>query len=143
MIFVYMSYAPDDACIKWMDKIVKAHSDRIAVLCLHDYFKTDMTLSDSGEQIFERVVKKNKNVYMVMCGHRYNIGCKAIDIDDDGDGEFDRRVYQLMSNYQAAGEEGGSGYMHFCGSTCVRGNTCHKLFPLYRRQEISRHPGSR
>ena len=113
MIFVYMSYAPDDACIKWMDKIVKAHSDRIAVLCLHDYFKTDMTLSDSGEQIFERVVKKNKNVYMVMCGHRYNIGCKAIDIDDDGDGEFDRRVYQLMSNYQAAGEEGGSGYMHF------------------------------
>ena len=33
--------------------------------------------------------------------------------DSDGDGAPDRRAYQMICNYQAADDHGGSGYMMF------------------------------
>ncbi len=112
-IFVYMSYSPDSEAISWINSVFKKYSDRVGILCVHDYFKTDMTLSASGETLLKRVVKKNPNLYLVLCGHRYTVGMKPLDLDDDGDGENDRRVYQMINNYQAAGEMSGSGYMQF------------------------------
>jgi hypothetical protein len=112
-VFAYMSYAPDKDSIRWLNDVFKEYRDRIGVFCLHEYFKTDMSYSSSGETLFNKVVKKNPNVYLVLCGHRYAVGYKSLDLDDDGDGEVDRRVYELMQNYQAAGQIGGSGYMQF------------------------------
>lgn len=113
IVFAYMSYSPDADGIRWLNDVFKEYRDRVGVLCLHEYFKTDMSYSSSGETIFKKVVKKNPNVYLVLCGHRYTVGHKSLDLDDDGDGQSDRRVYELMQNYQAAGQIGGSGYMQF------------------------------
>ncbi len=110
-VFAYMSYAPDEDGIRWLNDVFKEYRDRVGVLCLHQYFNTDMSYSSPGETLFKKVVKKNPNVYLVLCGHRYSVGHKALDLDDDSDGKTDRRVYELMQNYQAAGQIGGSGYM--------------------------------
>jgi predicted phosphodiesterase len=112
-IFAYMSYAPDADGIKWLNGVFKEYRDRVGVLCLHDYFKSDMSYSSSGATLYKNVVKKNSNVYLVLCGHRYSVGHKKRELDDNGDGQSDRRVYELMQNYQAAGQTGGSGYMQF------------------------------
>lgn len=112
-IFVYMGYAPDDDCIKWLNKVFALYPDRIGVLCLHDYFKTDGELSETGEVIYKKVVKKNPNLYMVLCGHRYRIDSRDSSFDDDGDGTPDRVVHEVICNYQTAGAEGGDGYMRF------------------------------
>lgn len=112
-VFAYMSYSPDADGIRWLNGVFKEYRDRAGVLCLHDYFKTDMSYSPSGETLLKKVVKKNPNIYLVLCGHRYTVGHKPLDLDDDGDGQSDRRVYELMQNYQAAGKIGGSGYMQF------------------------------
>ena len=50
---------------------------------------------------------------MVLSGHRYNIACVPEEFDDDGDGTPDRKAYQMICNYQAADDHGGSGYMMF------------------------------
>ncbi|MCE5235656.1 MAG: metallophosphoesterase [Clostridiaceae bacterium] len=110
-VFAYMGYAPDSGAVAWLNRVFKEHRDRIGVLCVHDYFKTDMTYSDAGATLLKKVVKKNPNVYLVMCGHRYTVGHKSVEFDDDGDGATDRRAYELIQNYQAAGELGGSGYL--------------------------------
>ncbi len=108
-VFVYMSYAPDSSCYKWARSVFKEHGDRIGVLCTHSYFKTNLKRSEDGERFYKEVVEKCPNVYMVLCGHRYNQACEVVKIKDKA-GE--RSVYQMMNNYQAA-EEGGSGYIRF------------------------------
>ena len=112
-VFAYVSYAPDLDAVKYLNDVFRQYKNRIGVLCAHDYFDSDFSYSDSGALLLERVVKTNPNVYLVMCGHRYNVGHVPAAFDDDGDGTADRSVYQLMCNYQAAGQTGGEGYMQF------------------------------
>lgn len=112
-VFVYMGYAPDKKALAWVRSVFDRFPGRVGVLCLHDYLKTDLTLSEQGRPFYEQVVSKCPNVYLVLCGHRYNIACVPALFDDDGDGSPDRTVYQMIGNYQAAGEEGGSGYLRF------------------------------
>lgn len=112
-LFVYMSYGPDNDAIRWINGVFKAYPERIGVLCVHDYFKTDLTYSDAGAALLKKVVKKNPNLYLVLCGHRYTVGHVALELDDDGDGKTDRTVYQMIQNYQGAGSTGGGGYLQF------------------------------
>lgn len=112
-LFVYMGYAPDRDCLAWVRSVFDRFPDRVGVLCLHDYFKTNLTRSDDGERFYDQVVSQCPNLYMVLCGHRYNIACVQDQFDDDGDGVPERTVYQMIGNYQAAGQEGGGGYMRF------------------------------
>ena len=112
-IFVYMGYAPDAACIKWVRSVFDRFPERVGVLCLHDYFKTDLSLSSDGQRFYDQVVAKCPNVYLVLCGHRYNIAARPAFFDHDGDGVAERTVYQLIGNYQTTGKKGGSGYMRF------------------------------
>lgn len=112
-IFVYLSFKPDQASIDWANQTLAAHPDRVGVLCLHEYFNTDNTLTEDGVILKEQIVAKNPNVYMVLCGHRYSVYDEVAEFDDDGDGTPDRQVLQMIMNYQAAGPEGGDGYIRF------------------------------
>lgn len=112
-LFVYVSHAPDSSAIKWASDILAQYPDRVGILCVHDYFDRENELSPDGNELFKKVVKKNPNVYMVLCGHRYTLYAEDVSLDDDGDGTADRTVHQVMANYQAAGAEGGDGYMRF------------------------------
>ncbi len=110
-IFVYMSHAPDKKAIQFILKSFQKHPDRVGILCLHDFITTEGTLSEAGKQLREQVVAKCPNVYMVLCGHRYGLYTLEDAFDDDGDGVKERTVYEIMMNYQAAGKEGGGGYL--------------------------------
>ncbi|HEU5139059.1 MAG TPA: metallophosphoesterase, partial [Bacillales bacterium] len=108
-IMVYMGWGIGDEEINWMNQVLASHADRKAILCFHQYLYNDGTRSALGNRIFEEVVKTNENVIMTLNGHR-KVARRVDQIDDDGDGSPDRKVYQLMANYQS-GPKGGSGYM--------------------------------
>jgi len=110
-IFVYMGYGPTDQAIQWVYDTFKAYPDRIGVLCLHDYYTKTQTLSEDGQKWYDRVVKRSKNLYMVLCGHKYGAYCFPESFDDDRDGTPDRTVYQMLFNYQASLHDGGGGYL--------------------------------
>ena len=112
-IFVYVGYPVTDDTAAYARHTFNDYPDRVGILCAHDYFKTDVTLSEGGSALYKQVVKKCPNVYMALCGHRYNQACVPAPMDDDGDGTPDRTVYQMIMNYQAAGEYGGNGYIRF------------------------------
>ena len=102
----------------------------MGILCVHDYYKTDLSLSDAGALFYEDVVRRCPNLYMVLCGHRYTMACVPVKFDDDENGITDRTVYQMMCNYQAAGSEGGSGYMRLpAGGRVGRGHSHILLLP--------------
>ncbi len=110
-IFVYMSHAPDKKAIQFIKKSFQKYPDRAGFLCVHDFITTEGTLSEAGQQLREQVVAKCPNVYMVLCGHRYGLYTLEDAFDDDGDGVKERTVYEIMMNYQAAGDIGGGGYL--------------------------------
>ncbi len=110
-LFVYLGYNMDEDGIRFVNETLAAHPDRVGILCVHSYFDTDCTLTEQGRRLYDSVVLQNPNLYMVLCGHRYNSRCIPAAVDDDGDGTADRTVLQMICNYQAAGFVGGDGYL--------------------------------
>ena len=110
-VFVYLGYHVDKAGMAFVNETLAAYPDRVGVLCVHSYFDHDCTLTDQGELLYDAVVAKNPNLYLVLCGHRYNSACVPATFDDDGDGTAERTVLQMICNYQAAGHTGGDGYL--------------------------------
>ncbi|MBR5134494.1 MAG: metallophosphoesterase, partial [Clostridia bacterium] len=109
-IFVYLGYGTHtQADYDWLNGVLDAHSDRIAMLAFHDYLNIAAVRSSTGEKLFQNVVLKNPNVRMVFCGHNYSATRRVDEIDDNGDGKADRTVYQMMANYQNI-ENGGNGF---------------------------------
>ncbi len=113
-IFAYMGYNEEyaDEDIAWLNEVLAEHNDRIAILCFHDYLKVSGKRSANGDLFFEKVVLQNPNVRLVLCGHNYLATRRYDFIDDNGDGDPDRNVFQIMANYQAT-LNGGNGFMRF------------------------------
>lgn len=132
-VFAYMGYQPDEAAIRWLTSVFNQYPERVGVLAVHDYFKTDLSLYDSGRALQKAVLAQCPNVYLVLSGHRYNVAAVPVSFDDDGDGTAERTVYQMIANYQAAGSEGGSGYMRFCRLMRLRANCAPTPTPLIWR----------
>ncbi|WP_082235360.1 metallophosphoesterase [Halobacillus massiliensis] len=109
-IMVYMGWGIKQGEINWLNQVLAKHSDRIALLSFHDYLLASGKRSPIGEEIFEKVVTPNKNVVATLNGHYYGSESVVDEIDDDGDDEPDRKVFQMVANYQSE-PEGGQGYM--------------------------------
>ncbi|WP_242144442.1 MULTISPECIES: lamin tail domain-containing protein [unclassified Bacillus cereus group] len=109
-IMLYMGWGVTDEDIQWMKKVLEKYPNRKAILSFHEYLLVSGNRSPIGEKIFNEVVKPNKNVLAVLCGHYHDSETLIDEIDDDGDGIADRKVYQMLADYQG-GPEGGQGYM--------------------------------
>lgn len=109
-IMVYMGWGVDDESISWINQVLAEHPDRKAILSFHEYLLSTGTRHPLGDKLYNQIVVPNKNVIAVLSGHYHEAQTLVDSIDDDGDGNPDRKVYQLLADYQA-GPEGGQGYM--------------------------------
>jgi 3',5'-cyclic AMP phosphodiesterase CpdA len=109
-VFLYMGWDVEAKEIEWMNKVLKRYSDRTAILAFHEYLEKDGERSHQGNEIFEKVVVPNKNVVAVLCGHFHNSELLVDELDDNFDGIIDRKVYQLLADYQK-GPKGGNGFI--------------------------------
>ncbi|GAQ16951.1 metallophosphoesterase [Oceanobacillus picturae] len=110
-IMLYMGWQPDDEGIAWMNEVLAEYPDRIAILNFHQYLNAAGNRTAIADQLFEEVVVPNENVKLVLGGHYHGSEVLVDTIDDDGDGIEDRKVHQLLGNFQDA-ERGGDGYMN-------------------------------
>ncbi|MCU9612618.1 lamin tail domain-containing protein [Caldibacillus lycopersici] len=109
-IMVYLGWGVTDEGIQWMNDVLAAYPDRKAILSFHEYLQASGTRHPLGEKLYNEVVVPNKNVIAVLSGHYHEAQTLVNEIDDNGDGTVDRKVYQMLADYQA-GPEGGQGYM--------------------------------
>jgi hypothetical protein len=109
-IMAYMGWGIGSEEIEWLNKVLSEHSDRKAILGFHDYVLANGQISATGQMLFDQVVKRNPNVFMVISGHYTGSALNTVKVDDNGDGTPERTVYQILSDYQELGE-GGDGYM--------------------------------
>jgi LPXTG-motif cell wall-anchored protein len=114
-IMMYVGWGVSDEEIEWMNDVLKRYPERKAILNFHEYLLASGGLGEEPQRIFNEVVSTNSNVCMVLSGHYHNAQTVVNEFDDDGDGVNDRKVYQMLFDYQGL-PEGGMGYirlMHF------------------------------
>ena len=114
-IMLYMGWAPGDEEIAWMNEVLKAYPERTAIINLHEYMLTTGGLGPIPQRIYDEVITPNPNVRAVMSGHYHDAYTRVDRFDDNGDGEAERTVTQMLFDYQAL-PEGGQGFlrlMHF------------------------------
>jgi hypothetical protein len=109
-IMVYLGWGVTDEGIQWINDVLQAHPDRKAILNFHEYLLATGTRHPLGEKLYNEIVVPNKNVMAVLSGHYHEAQTLIDEIDDNGDETPDRKVYQMLADYQA-GPEGGQGYM--------------------------------
>lgn len=109
-IMVYMGWGVDEEGIQWINDVLKQYPHRMAILNFHEYLLVSGNRSPIGDELYERVVVPNENVIAVLSGHYHDSETLIDEIDDNGDGVVDRKVYQMLADYQG-GPEGGQGYL--------------------------------
>lgn len=131
-IIMGLEFGPRNEVLDWADMVAKEHSDKTIILFTHGYMYSDSTrlgegdswrpqaygigkdtgtkAVNDGEQIWEKLVKPNANIRVVLSGHVLHSGV-GTRVDDNDAG---LPVYQLLQNYQEGvrgSENGGNGYM--------------------------------
>ncbi|MCA1012026.1 metallophosphoesterase [Halobacillus halophilus] len=109
-IMIYMGWGITKDEINWVNRVLAKYPHHTALLSFHDYLLASGKHSSIGKEIFEKIVEPNKNVVATLSGHYYGSNTRIDEIDDNNDGKPDRKVYQMMANYQHE-TEGGQGYM--------------------------------
>ena len=84
----------------WMNGVLRAHPNHVAILMFHSYIRANGELSRPGIALHDLVVAKNPNVRLVLCGHLRGNGYRLEQFDDNADGKPDREVNAMLYNYQ-------------------------------------------
>jgi hypothetical protein len=105
---------PRDSVLTWADALIKSHPNHRVIVETHKYLHPDGTRytdsiysslkGNSGQQIFDKLIRPNPNVFMVVCGHVTEEGFNVATNDAGG------KVYEILTDYQNV-DDNGDGWM--------------------------------
>ncbi|MFK7696813.1 lamin tail domain-containing protein [Paenibacillus sp. HJGM_3] len=106
-IVMYLGWDIREETVKWANDILKKYPNRYAILATHSYISPSGAYGADGygQKIWDEIVAKNNNVFMVLCGHFHGA---AYNVKHVGD----RTIVEMLADYQS-GRQGGSGYIRF------------------------------
>lgn len=129
-IMLYMGWGVNEEDMAWINKILAQYPERKAILNFHEYLLVSGGRSPIGEEIYNKVVVPNSNVIAVLSGHYHDAETLVDEIDDNKDGTPDRKVYQMLADYQG-GPEGGQGFMRLLQVNPVENKIYMKTYSPY------------
>lgn len=121
-----LEFGARDGAISWANKVLDMYPRRSVIISTHAYLFYDGTRYDyngdvkqiwapydfigvganDGEQIWQKLIVKHKNVAFVFCGHVLAAGAARL----TSIGAAGNKVHQILANYQMRAQ-GGEGYM--------------------------------
>lgn len=113
-LMVALEYHPRDEVLDWANRIVAEHPGHRAIVLTHAYLKGNKTRTtnklklkgNNGEQMWQKFVRKHKNMFMVLCGH---FSGEAV-LTSTGD--HGNPVHQILSDYQGM-NNGGESWLRY------------------------------
>ena len=117
LIFHLEADIPDEA-IAWVEGVLQRHEDTPAIVSTHIYM-SDVTKSrtqdeyyrkdvgNSGEAVWNKLIKKHAKIFMVLCGHLSSAGGEWHQVSTNNAGQ---PVLEILADYQAR-ENGGNGWL--------------------------------
>ncbi len=106
---------PRDEVLAWANKIVGKHPDHRVIVLTHAYLNASKSRNtgggikakgNTGEQMWQKFVKKHQNIFMVLCGHHAG---EAFCTDT---GEHGNQVHQILCDYQHL-KNGGESWLRY------------------------------
>ena len=96
-----------DKELEWANEVVAAHPDRNVIVSTHSYLTSNGELStsmeegrtNSGQDIWDKLVRKHENIVLVLCGHVTSGDRIALTQMEGDNGNI---VTQMMTNPQSA-----------------------------------------
>ncbi|MCC7387835.1 MAG: DNRLRE domain-containing protein [Phycisphaerales bacterium] len=113
VLHLALEWKPDwkSASIAWAQSVIDAHPGVPTMISTHEYMtdEADGHHSASGENQFNRLVRGNDQVFMVLNGH-YTQGATRGEYHRTRLNDYGRTVIEMLADYQAR-TEGGDGWM--------------------------------
>jgi len=143
-MIISLEFGPRDAVLAWADQVAKRYAALPTIVVTHAYLYSDGTRYDhlnrpdqlwnphaylpdgetgqvnDGEEIWRKLIVRNRNVLFVLCGHDLADGVAEL-TSARPDGTL---VHQVLANYQT-GKLGGEGFLRVM-----------RFFPSERRVAI-------
>lgn len=117
ILFINLEIEPDDDVLKWAQKVLDQNKNTYTILTTHKYLhdekpkrSTNTEYSkqgNSGEGIWNKLVKNNCSIKLILSGHYHNKDGENRLISQNSCGE---NVYQIVQDYQAR-TNGGNGLL--------------------------------
>ncbi len=111
---ISLEFAPRDEALEWAAGVASRYPDHRVIVATHCYMRpknrdtecaTSMNIAgNSGEEIWDKLVRKQPNVFLVVSGHVLGVGLQK-SINDAG-GE----VLEMLTDYQGL-PNGGDGWL--------------------------------
>lgn len=111
-LVISLEFGPRDAVLEWANEIVRTHPNQRVIVATHSYLTQDGQLADGniegygiaddpggandGKDIWEKFVRRHKNIVFVVSGH---VGGDGVDRLEQT-GTFGNTVYAMVANYQ-------------------------------------------
>jgi|GEM_PF-107974 len=113
-LIVALECKPRDEVLDWANKIVSKHPGHRVIVLTHAYMTASKSRNtggmsakgNTGEQTWQKFVKKHKNIFMVLCGHHTG---EAVRTDT---GDHGNKVHQILSDYQHL-NNGGESWLRY------------------------------
>ena len=109
-----LEFAPRDAALEWAADVVRRHPAHRVIVATHCYMclngrDTDCAVANKivgncGEQMWQKLIRKQSNIFMVVSGHVLGIGLQT-SINDAGG-----QVIEMLTDYQGL-PNGGDGWL--------------------------------
>ena len=112
--FAFEMHASDQV-LNWAQSIIDSNPGLPTIISTHEFMDpqgerkagpgVDLSLADpdhhnNPEQVWNKFIRKNDQIFLVLCGHR--IG-QALRVDNN---DFGHPVYQMLADYQGRGQAG-------------------------------------
>ncbi len=114
-----LEIAPRSAVLKWADKIISQNSSEKVIIVTHDYIDSEGKRLDdlktfgmngkddagknkgnNADEVFKKIIKKNDNIIMVLCGHKNGTFENTVKIKISKDSKKTRRVFEILTDFQ-------------------------------------------
>jgi hypothetical protein len=113
-LIVALEYHPRDEVLDWANTTVAEHPDHRVIVLTHAYLKGNKTRSarklklkgNNGEQMWQKFVRRHRNIFMVLCGH-FSGEAVLTSAGDHGN-----PVHQVLSDYQHL-NNGGESWLRY------------------------------
>jgi len=118
-LIMNLEIAPRSAVLNWADNIIAQNPSRKVIIVTHDYLdRKGNRLNDlktfgldgkddngklkgnNAEAVFKKLVKKNPNIILVLCGHKEGTFEKEVKIKLSKDSGETRKVFEILSDFQ-------------------------------------------
>jgi len=114
-LIVSLECKPRDEVLEWANKVVAGHPNHRVIVLTHAYMRANGKRFDklgykitgnAGEAMWQKLVSKHKNIFMVLCGHSSGEAVLT------SKGDHGNQVHQVLSDYQNL-HNGGESWLRY------------------------------